>query len=242
MQIYGLFSNAGVMRPAASGATLGGDAMGGDSKSPASTALLLGTGDESAANRAAAAKKKLDEIKEQLRMLRFFASDPETLARLAKQLAQQLGTAAQQLAGAGGGGAASGGASASAAAAATVLANAGSAQADAGSAQTDAPAADSEAEPPSGPTSFAERAYREFGADDGHSDPAAKVAAELKSVAEQLKQLLRKAEQDLRAKGSGRQADEARAAGQTLSAATGNIEGAGGSAIASLSVPTSISV
>ncbi|WP_104667670.1 hypothetical protein [Ensifer adhaerens] len=240
MQIYGLFSNAGVARPAASGATLGGG-VGSDSKRPASTALLLGAGDESAANRAAAAKKKLDEIKEQLRMLRFFASDPETLARLAKQLAQQLGTAAQQLAGAGGdGGAASGVASASAAAA-TVLADAGSAQADAG-AQTDAPAADGEPEPPSGPTSFAERAYREFGGDDDGSDAAAKVAAELKSVAEQLKQLLRKAEQELRTKGSGHDADQARAAGQALSAVTGNIEGAGGSAFASLSVPTSISV
>ncbi len=240
MQIYGLFSNAGVARPATSGATLAGGAVGSESKSPASTAVLLGAGDESAANRAAAAKKKLDEIKEQLRMLRFFASDPETLARLAKQLAQQLGTAAQQLAGAGGGGAASGGASASAAAA-TVLADAGSAQADAG-AQMDAPAADGEPELPSGPTSFAERAYREFGADDDGSDPAAKVAAELKSVAEQLKQLLRKAEQELRTKGSGHDADQARAAGQALSAVTGNIEGAGGSVVASLSVPTSISV
>src|SRR6478735_1793232 len=124
MQIYGLFSNASVTRPAASGAAPGAV---GESKSPASTALLLGRDDESAANRAAAAKKKLDEVKEQLRMLRFFASDPETLARLAKQLAQQLGTAAQQLAGAGGGGAASGVASASAAA---VLADAGTVQAD----------------------------------------------------------------------------------------------------------------
>lgn len=239
MQIYGLFSNASVTRPAASGAAPG---AAGESKSPASTALLLGRDDESAANRAAAAKKKLDEVKEQLRMLRFFASDPETLARLAKQLAQQLGTAAQQLAGADGGGAASGVASASPAASSTVLADAGSAQADTSGTRTDAAVADGEAESSSGRTSFAERAYREFGGDDNGSDPVAKVAAELKSVAEQVKQLLRKAEQELRAKGSGREADEARTAGQSLSAATGNIEGSGGRAIASLSVPTSISI
>ncbi len=170
-------------------------------------------------------------------MIRFFASDPETLARLAKQLAQQLGTAAQQLAGAGDGGAASGVASAAA-----VLADAGPVQADASSAQTDAPVAGGEAEPSSERTSFAERAYREFGGDDGGSDPVAKVAAELKSVAEQVKQLLRKAEQELRAKGSGRDADEARTAGQSLSAATGNIEGAGGNVTVSIGIPTSISV
>lgn len=241
MQIYGLFSNAGVTRPATSGAATG---TVGESKSPASTALLLGRNDESAANRAAIAKKKLDEVKEQLRMLRFFASDPETLARLAKQLAQQLGTAAQQLAGAGGGGAVSGVSSAAAAAstAATALADTGSGQAEASGAQADAAAADSEAEPSSGPASFAERAYREFGGDDDGSDAVAKVAAELKSVAEQVKQLLRKAEQELRAKGSGRDADEARTAGQALSAATGNIEGAGGNATVSISIPTSISV
>lgn len=240
MQIYGLFSNAGVTRPATSGAATG---TVGESKSPASTALLLGRNDESAANRAAAAKKKLDEVKEQLRMLRFFASDPETLARLAKQLAQQLGTAAQQLAGAGGGGAVSGVSSAAAAAttAATALADAGSG-ADASGAQADVAAADSEAEPSSAPASFAERAYREFGGDNDGSDAVAKVAAELKSVAEQVKQLLRKAEQELRAKGSGRDADEARTAGQALSAATGNIEGAGGGTTVSLSIPTSISV
>ncbi|MCY1741472.1 hypothetical protein [Ensifer sp. SL37] len=236
MQIYGLFSNSSVTRPAASGAAPGAV---GESKSPASTALLLGRDDESAANRAAAAKKKLDEAKEQLRMIRFFASDPETLARLAKQLAQQLGTAAQQLAGAGDGGAASGVASASAAA---VLADAGPVQADASSAQTDAPVAGGEAEPSTERTSFAERAYREFGGDDGGSDPVAKAAAELKSVAEQVKQLLRKAEQELRAKGSGRDADEARTAGQSLSAATGSIEGAGGNVTVSISIPTSISV
>lgn len=240
MQIYGLFSNAGVTRPATSGAAPG---TVGESKSPASTALLLGRDNESAANRAAAAKKKLDEVKEQLRMLRFFASDPETLARLAKQLAQQLGTAAQQMAGAGGGGAVSGVSSAAAAAstAVTALADAGSG-ADASGAQADAAAADSEAEPSSGPASFAERAYREFGGDNDGSDPVAKVAAELKSVAEQVKQLLRKAEQELRAKGSGRDADEARTAGQALSAATGNIESAGGNATVSISIPTSISV
>ncbi|MFK0275088.1 hypothetical protein ACIQUG_15500 [Ensifer sp. NPDC090286] len=238
MQIYGLFSNSSVTRPTTSGAATG---TVGESKSAASTALLLGRDDESAANRAAAAKKKLDEVKEQLRMLRFFASDPETLARLAKQLAQQLGTAAQQLAG--DGGTASGVLSAAAAAttAATALADAGSG-ADASGAQADAAAAGSEAEPSSGPASFAERAYREFGGDDDGSDAVAKVAAELKSVAEQVKQLLRKAEQELRAKGSGRDADEARTAGQALSAATGNIESAGGNATVSISIPTSISV
>jgi hypothetical protein len=57
-----------------------------------------------------------------------------------------------------------------------------------------------------------------------------------------VKQLLRKAEQELRAKGSGRDADEARTAGQSLSAATGNIEGAGGNVTFSISIPTSISV
>lgn len=97
MQIYGLFSNAGVTRPMASGASTASEPV--EDKSSASAAWLLGT-DEDTADRAAAAKKKLDDIKEQLRMLRFFASDPETLARLAKQLAQQLGRAAQQLAGA----------------------------------------------------------------------------------------------------------------------------------------------
>ncbi|WP_455854421.1 hypothetical protein [Ensifer canadensis] len=67
----------------------------------------------------------MDELKEQMQMLRFWASDPETLARLAKQLAQQLGAAAQQFAGGGSSGLAGGGdTAAGAASAATTVASA----------------------------------------------------------------------------------------------------------------------
>ncbi|MGO4618434.1 hypothetical protein AB4Z34_22030 [Ensifer sp. 2YAB10] len=226
MQIYGLFSNAGVTRPATPGTT-----TAVEGKSPASAALLLGS-DEDTADRAAAAKKKIDDIKEQLRMLRFFASDPETLARLAKQLAQQLGTAAQQLAGADGAGAANG---AVAAAAAAALADAGSAP------MQDATAGDDTPTSPE-PTSFAERAYREFSDDDRGPGTKAKVAAELKSAAEQIKQLLRKAEQELRSEGAARDADDARAAGHALSAAVGKLGGFDASAGNALAFPTSVSI
>ncbi|WVT74227.1 hypothetical protein QM996_03700 [Sinorhizobium chiapasense] len=226
MQIYGLFSNAGVRRPATSGIS-----TAGEGKSPASAALLLGTG-EGTANRAAAVKKKIDEIKEQLRMLRFFASDPETLARLAKQLAQQLGTAAQQLAGAGGTKEADGVASAAAAAA----------LAEAGNAQTEGAATGDDAVAPSESANFAERAYREFSDEDRESGSTMKVVAELKSVAEQVKQLLRRAEQELRNDGSARDADDARAAGHVLSAAIGKLGGIDASAGNAFTFPSSVSI
>ena len=226
MQIYGLFSNAGVTRPATAGTS-----TAVEGKSPASAALLLGTDDDTG-DRAAAAKKKLDDIKEQLRMLRFFASDPETLARLAKQLAQQLGRAAQQLAGADGAGAINGVASAAAVAA----------LADAGSAQVEGAIPGNDAATSAEPTSFAERAYREFSDDDGESGATAKVAAELKSLAEQIKQLLRKAEQELRTEGSARNADDARAAGHALSAAVGKLGGIDPGAGNAFIFPTSVSI
>ncbi|WDZ77595.1 hypothetical protein PWG15_03525 [Ensifer adhaerens] len=229
MQIYGLFSNAGVTRPTTPGASPASEPVEG--KSPASAALLLGT-DEDAGNRAAAAKKKLDDIKEQLRMLRFFASDPETLARLAKQLAQQLGTAAQQLAGADGSAAASG----------VVSAAAVAALADAGSAQTEGAVAGNDAAASLEPANFAERAYREFSDDDAESGASTKVAAELKSVAEQIKQLLRKAEQELRSEGSAPDADDARAAGHALSAAVGKLGGIDTSAGNAFTFPSSVSI
>ncbi|WP_429808086.1 hypothetical protein [Ensifer sp. B1-9] len=226
MQIHGLFSNAGVRRPATPGTS-----TAGEGKSPASAALLLGT-DEGADDHAAAAKKKIDEIKEQLRMLRFFASDPETLARLAKQLAQQLGAAVQQLAGAGGIEAADGVASA---AAATALA-------EAGNAQTEGAATDDDAVAPPGPANFAERAYREFSDEDRESGSTMKVVAELKSLGEQVKQLLRKAEQELRNDGSVRDADDARAAGHVLSAAIGKLGGIDASDGNTFTFPSSVSI
>lgn len=229
MQIYGLFSNAGVTRPTTPGTSPASEPAEG--KSPASAALLLGT-DEDADNRAAAAKKKLDDIKEQLRMLRFFASDPETLARLAKQLTQQLGTAAQQLAGADGAEAASGAASAAAVAALAV----------GGSAQTEDAAVADEAAAFAEPGNFAERAYREFSDDAHESDSTTQVAAELKSVAEQVKQLLRKAELELRAEGSARDADDARAASHALSAVMGKLGGIDASAGNAFTFPSSVSI
>ncbi|HEV7319481.1 MAG TPA: hypothetical protein VGO04_12850 [Ensifer sp.] len=258
MQIYGLFTSTGAARATATGASTATDGVNGENKAPTSIALRLLASNESNAERAALAKKKLDEIKEQLRMLRFWASDPETLARLAKQLAQQLGTVAQQLAGAG----ASGGASASGAAtaAAATLAGAGNAQGDGvesgdtqpGETQVDetqlvetrAAGTDTAEDGASSPdrSTFAERAYREFDGDHDRSDSTASVAAELKSVAEQVKQLLRKAEQDLRAKGSGRGADEARAAGHALSAAVGKLGSSDASTTSPVVIPTSVSV
>lgn len=109
MQIYGFFSNAGTARATTAGSPTGIDAAPLAQNNGSSLLNLLRVDDETAANRKAVAKKKLDELKEQLQMLRFWASDPETLARLAKQLAQQLGAAAQQFAGGGSAGMAGGG-------------------------------------------------------------------------------------------------------------------------------------
>ncbi|OCP00848.1 MULTISPECIES: hypothetical protein [unclassified Ensifer] len=237
MQIYGLFTNAGAMRPTAPGTSTASETVNSENKTPASAALRLVSGNESNADRAAAAKKKLDEIKEQLRMLRFWASDPETLARLAKQLAQQLGTAAQQLGGAGATGGTSDATSASGAAAAAAAALAEAANAQAG----DTEIAEQAVTTPDQST-FVARAYREFDGDDDQSDLTVRVAAELKSVAEQLKQILRKAEQDLRAKGSGRGADAARTASHALSAAVGQLGGTDATAAAALTIPTSVSI
>jgi hypothetical protein len=68
------------------------------------------------------------------------------------------------------------------------------------------------------------------------------VAAELKSAAEQIKQLLRKAEQELRSEGAARDADDARAAGHALSAAVGKLGGFDASAGNALAFPTSVSI
>ncbi|HEV7308254.1 hypothetical protein [Ensifer sp.] len=245
MQIYGLFTNTGVTRPTATGTSTAGN---GEVIGSGAAAQRLLADDETSASRAAIAKKKLDDIKEQLRMLRFWASDPETLAKLAKQLAQQLGTVAQQLAGAGAssGTAAIAGASgvSAAAASAATLAETASAQGSDDSTDANAGLADrgKETDAAADRSTFVQRAYREFSGADDQSDSTASLAAELKSVAEQVKQLLRKAEQDLRAKGSVREADEARAAGQALSASVDQLGGIDMVAGGSSRIPTSVSV
>ncbi|MEI2297606.1 hypothetical protein [Ensifer sp. MJa1] len=229
MQIYGLFSNAGAMKPTSTAASTGGDAISSEQKDPASLATLLGADTESSATRAATAKKKLDEIKQQLQALRFWASDPDTLARLAKQLAQQLGSAAQQLAGSGMTGA--DGSIAAVAGIATAASQASKAQ-----------AADVTSEA-NGQTSFVERAYREFAEIDARSGSEGRMVDEFKSVAEQLKQVLRKAEQDLRTEGAGRDADDARRASHVLSAAIGSLDGFGtGLAALGSAAPSSVSI
>lgn len=230
MQIYGLFSNAGTTKPTSIGTSAGVDAIPSEQRSTASLAALLGNDTEASTSRAANAKKKLDEIKEQLRTLRFWASDPETLARLAKQLAQQLGSAAQQLAGSGISGADAGAAAVSGIAAAA-MSEASTAQADALSAEVDQ----------SGQATFVERAYREFDDTDAQSGSDERMIGEFKSVAEQLKQLLRKAEQDLRRDGAGRDADDARNAGHALSAVIAKLDGFG-AVSGTVAIPSSVSM
>ncbi len=246
MQIYGFFSNTGVARGATAGSPVGIDAAPLEKNTGSLSLKLLRVDDEVAASRKALAKKKLDEIKEQLQMLRYWASDPETLARLAKQLAQQLGAAAQQFAGGGSPGMPTGdGAATGAASAATAAASAAAAamHADAEHA-ADAGTQEAKGSKDSAPTSFAERAYREFGADNAEDRSDARTVAEFKALAEQLKQILRKAEQDLRAKGAGSDADDARKAGAALAASVASLDQAGmaGGAAPTLAIPTSVSI
>lgn len=246
MQIYGFFSNAGVTRSPSAASPFGIDAAPFEQKTGPSLANLMGVDSEVAANRKAIAKQKLGEVKDQLRMLRFWASDPEALARIAKQLAQQLGTAARQFAGgssagmAGGDGAATGAASAATAAASAAL-SAMEAHADKTAAAGDQ---DVKGGRDAGPASFAERAYREFSSDSAGDRSDANTVAEFKAVAEQLKQILRKTEQDLRAKGLNSDADEARKAGAALVSSMASLEptGAPGATAATLAIPTSVSI
>ncbi len=146
--------------------------------------------------------------------------------------ASLLRSAAQQLAGAGGIEAADGVASAAAAAALP----------EAGNAQTEGAATGDDAVAPSEPANFAERAYREFSDGDRESGSTVKVVAELKSVAEQVKQLLRRAEQELRNDGSARGADDARAAGHVLSATIGKLGGIDASVGNAFTFPSSVSI
>ncbi|MGH6805614.1 MAG: hypothetical protein ACREEJ_01995 [Ensifer adhaerens] len=240
MQIYGFFSNAGTARATTAGSPAGIDAAPLAQKNGSSLINLLRADDETAANRKAVAKKKLDELKEQLQMLRFWASDPETLARLAKQLAQQLGAAAQQFAGGGSAGMAGGGdaaaGAASAAATAVTLVNADE--------TANAGGEDGKGSDKSGPSSFAERAYREFSSDSSEDSSDARTAAEFKALAEQLKQLLGKAEQDLRAKGAGSDADDARKASTSLttSIASLDVTRTAGAIAGAIAIPTSVSI
>lgn len=240
MQIYGFFSNAGRARATTAGSPAGIDAAPLAQKNGSSFLNLLRVDEETTANRKAVAKKKLDELKEQLQMLRFWASDPETLARLAKQLAQQLGAAAQQFAGGGSAGMAGGGdapaGAASAAATAVTLVNTDE--------TANAGGEDGKGSDKSGPSSFAERAYREFSSDSSEDSSDARTAAEFKALAEQLKQLLGKAEQDLRAKGAASDADDARKASTSLttSIASLDVTGTAGAIAGAIAIPTSVSI
>lgn len=247
MQIYGFFSNAGATRSPTAAAPLGIDAAPFEQKPAPSLANLMRVDDEIAASRKAIAKKKLDEVKEQLQMLRFWASDPETLARLAKQLAQQLGAAAQQFSGGGSAGMAGGdgaqmGAASNAAEAALATASA-TAQADTDEA-ANAGGEDGRGSGNSERTSFAERAYREFGSDSSEDRGDAATIAEFKALAEQLKQILRKAEQDLRAKGEASDADGAKRASNALTTSMASLDatGAVGVTAGAVTIPTSVSI
>jgi hypothetical protein len=244
MQIYGFFSNAGTMRATTTGSPAGIDAAPLEQKNGSPLLNLLRADEETAASRKAVAKKKLDELKEQLRMLRFWASDPETLARLAKQLAQQLGAAAQQFAGGGstgmmgGGGDAASGAASAATTAATAALQASTAEA------ANAGGEEGNDHDKSEPSSFAERAYREFSSDGSQDRSDASTMAEFKALAEQLKQVLRKAEQDLRAKGAGDDADDARKASNALATSMASLDAAGtaGATAGAVTIPTSVSI
>ncbi len=244
MQIYGFFSNAGATRATTTGSPAATDAAALEQKNGSPLLNLLRADEETAASRKAVAKKKLDELKEQLRMLRFWASDPETLARLAKQLAQQLGAAAQQFAGGGSTGMTGGGgvATAGAASAATAADMAAMQASTAEAANTGGEEGNDHDKPQ--PSSFAERAYREFSSDGSQDSSDARTIAEFKSLAEQLKQVLRKAEQDLRAKGAGNDADDARKASNTLATSMASLDAAGtaGAPASAVTIPTSVSI
>lgn len=240
MQIYGFFSNASATRVPAAGSQAGTDVAPLEQKSRSSLLNLLRTDDETAANRKAIAKKKLDELKEQMQMLRFWASDPETLARLAKQLAQQLGAAAQQFAGGGSSGLAGGDTAAGAASAATTVASAAlevNADEMANAGGEEGNSADK-----TEPSSLAERAYREFSSGSSEENSDARTVAEFKALAEQLKQLLRKAEQDLRAEGAGSDADDARKASASLTTSIASLDSTVGAAAGAIAIPTSVSI
>lgn len=244
MQIYGFFSNAGATRATPAGSSATTDAAALEQKNGSPLLNLLRADDETTASRRAVAKKKLDELKEQLRMLRFWASDPETLARLAKQLAQQLGAAAQQFAGGsstgmtGGGGDAAAGTASPATTAAMAAMQASTAEA------ASAGGEEGKDHDKPQPSSFAERAYREFSSDGSQDSSDARTIAEFKSLAEQLKQVLRKAEQDLRAKGAGNDADDARKAGNALATSMASLDAAGtaGAPASAVTIPTSVSI
>lgn len=247
MQIYGFYSNAGAARSPAAGSQSGFDAPPLEHGTGSSSLKLFRVDDEVAANRKAVAKKKLDDVKEQLRMLRFWASDPETLARLAKQLAQQLGAAAQQFAGGGSAGMPGGDGAAMGAASSAASATLAAASATAKASTDEAVNSGSEDGRDNGrtePTSFAERAYREFSSDSSGDKADAATIAEFKALAEQLKQLLRKAEQDLRAEGDGSDADDARRASNALAASMSSLDAAGpaGATVSATTIPTSVSI
>lgn len=241
MQIYGFFSNAAATRSPTAAAPFGIDAAPLEQKTGPSLANLMRVDDEVAANRKAIAKKKLDEVKEQLQMLRFWASDPETLARLAKQLAQQLGAAAQQFSGGGSAGMPGGDGAASSAAAAALAAASATAQTNADEAASKG-SEDGTGRGNTEPTSFAERAYREFGSDSSGDKADAATIAEFKALAEQLKQILRKAEQDLRAKGEGSDADGAKRASNALTTSMASLDAAGAAGATAVTIPTSVSI
>ncbi|MBP1870396.1 hypothetical protein J2Z19_000093 [Ensifer adhaerens] len=238
MQIYGFFSNAGATRATTTGSPAATDAAALEQKNGSPLLNLLRADEETTASRKAVAKKKLDELKEQLRMLRFWASDPETLARLAKQLAQQLGAAAQQFAGGGSTGMTGGGSDATATTAAMAAMQASTAEA------ANAGGEESNDHDKPQPSSFVERAYREFSSDGSQDSSDARTIAEFKALAEQLKQVLRKAEQDLRAKGAGNDADDARKASNTLATSMASLDAAGtaGATASAVTIPTSVSI
>lgn len=243
MQIYGFFSNASAARATTVGSPAGIDAAPLAQKNGSSLLNLLRADDETTANRKAVAKKKLDELKEQLQMLRFWASDPETFVRLAKQLAQQLGAAAQQFASGGSAGMAGGGDAA--AGAASAAATTASAMMQASADETaNAGGEDGKGSNKTGPSSFAERAYREFSSDNSEDNSDARTAMEFKALAEQLKQLLGKAEQDLRAKGAASDADDARKASASLATSIASLDATGtaGAIGGAIAIPTSVSI
>lgn len=95
-----------------------------------------------------------------------------------------------------------------------------------------------------GPSSFAARAYREFSSDNSEDNSDARTAAEFKALAEQLKQLLGTAEQDLRAKGAASDADDARKASASLTTSIASLDATGtaGAIAGAIAIPTSVSI
>ncbi|MDO9417318.1 hypothetical protein [Pararhizobium sp.] len=177
------------------------------------------------AQQKATAAQRLAEAKEELRALMMWVSDPETLARLAQQLAAKLGSAANQFA------------AGMAAEAGAVVSTASTAVA------ADAAQVSAEAEQPQAST-FAQRAYAEMSDDSpGNARSDQDTMNELKSVARQIKQLLEKARRDMAQQKLDSESGGIDKAIAVLEAAAARLPETGGTAPAEpVAIPLSITI